>query len=119
MPRGPSYDQDPDLGPRGNNYPDPADQPPISGEDCLQFIKLYLAKLTGPDRDDLLAGLTNLLSTEEGAQDGIVAANQGALDRMRSGNRRPAQDAQIQALNARAWARRFPFVDVKFGGTGR
>jgi hypothetical protein len=50
---------------------------PISGSDCLQFLKLCLAKLQGPEREDFLMGLTDLLSTEEGASDGVLQLTHG------------------------------------------
>ena len=102
------------------------DQSPISGSDCLQFVQLCLAKLAGPDREEFLMGLTDLLGTEEPAQDGIVAHNSGALDRRTvrrtsrdNSIRRPGMDSAIAVLQSNSFAKRFPFVNVKFSGTGR
>ncbi len=64
LPSGPKY---------GDQLFAPADQPPeynqgdqaaISGEDCLQFVRLCLQKLPDPDRKTVLMGLADLISTE-------------------------------------------------------
>jgi hypothetical protein len=117
-------DQDPTMPPRGasreEQYGDQGGGP-ISGADCIQFVRLCLAKLAGPEREEFLMGLADLLSTEQGAQDGIVAANKGALDRRPNGarDRRPGMDSAIRALNTKNFLQRFPYANVKFGGMGR
>jgi hypothetical protein len=71
--RGTAYDQDPEMPPRcAAQEQQYADQAAISGSDCLQFVQLCVAKLAGPERDEFLMGLTDLLSTEEGASDGTL-----------------------------------------------
>jgi hypothetical protein len=112
-----NYDQDPGETNGGQT---------LSAAECVQFVKICAAKLQGPDREEFLSGIADLLGTEEGAMDRIVATNAGALDRSRSGNpagrdnRRPgAMDANIQELNSRSFQRRFPFVNVSLNGAGR
>jgi hypothetical protein len=53
------------------------DQAPISGSDCLQFVRMCMQRLAGPDRDEFLEGLAELLSTETGAQDGVLQLTHG------------------------------------------
>jgi hypothetical protein len=149
MPRGPRYGDQSMPQPAGmiyNQDQDPASAP-ISGSDCLEFVRLCLAKLVGPDRDEFLSGLTDLLSPEEGGMDGSNGTlqvthyagngnnngsngnglrnnNQGALDRTRRNgardNRKPGMDSAIRSLQTSSFARRFPdAANIKFGGMGR
>jgi hypothetical protein len=133
---------------RGGQSYSAVDQDPgsaeISGTDCLQFVRLCLAKLSGPDREDFLMGLTDLVSTEDpnaGGQDGTLELrhgngngrngvpknNQGALDRTKSGrrpardNRRPAQDSALRGLQTSNFNKRWGHLteNIRFGGTGR
>jgi hypothetical protein len=130
QPAGMTYNQDQD--------PSAA---PISGSDCLQFVQLCLAKLVGPDRDQFLSGLVDLISPEEGGMDntleiihrpngngtngnGLRSNNQGALDRNRRNGardqRRPAQDSAIRSLQTSNFARRWPdAAKVSLSGNGR
>jgi hypothetical protein len=108
---------------------------PISGADCLQFVKICAAKLAGPEREEFLSGIAELLGTEEPARDGeleilhrpngngngngngLPANNKGALDR----RGRTAQDSAfaVRGMNTANFLKRFPMADIKFGGTGR
>jgi hypothetical protein len=134
MPRGPRYgDQNytSTMPPRGGtNYDQDPASAPISGSDCLQFVQMCLAKLSGSDRDEFLSGLVDLISPEggngmdgtlqlthrpNGNGNGLRPNNKSALDR-----RRPAQDAAIRSLQANSFARRFPeAMQIRFGGNGR
>jgi hypothetical protein len=111
----------------------------MSGADCIQFVRLCAARLAGPEREEFLMGLADLLNTEEASQDGTLELthrpngngnglrnnNQGATDRSRSGNRtgrdrKPgAMDSAIRGMNTANFLKRFPMADVSFSGTGR
>jgi hypothetical protein len=108
-------DQDPD---------DPAEVT-MSGDDCLELVRLCAQKLAGSERDAFMQGLAEIISPEEGpsssngigdrrARDqGLPQNNLSAVDRRRAGardTRRPAQDAAVRALNSASFARRFPMA---------
>jgi hypothetical protein len=121
---GSNYNQDP-------NDPDNGSAAPITGSDCLQFVQLCLARLSGSDKEDFLTGLADIVSTTDGnavGDQGLPKNNTGALDRRRSVRRttrdgsahRPAaMDSAITALNSASFNRRFPFVNVTQNPFGR
>jgi hypothetical protein len=107
-----------------------------SGEECLQFVRLCMAKLAGPDRDEFVQGLAELLGTEEPGNDNAYLSrtaveerngngpngNRSAMDRGRrgAGDRRPgAMDSAIRGMNTANFLKRFPMANVSFSGTGR
>lgn len=127
MPRGPSYDQDPDnLNPRGTTDPNNGAEPP-SAEELVQFVRICLAKM--PDAGEALAQLTELVSTAptNGAGDraprggrrtardtGLPRNNMNALDR------RPAMDSAVRGMNTESFLKRWPDgAKVSLSGTGR
>jgi hypothetical protein len=127
---------------RGGYQMDQANAPP-SAEECCQFVEMLLAGLQTADEqnetdehDRLMQMLAHIIQSQHngGATDqtstipnagsprfnGRGGTDRRVAVRARNGNRRPAQDSAIAALNTSAFLRRFPSAAlIKFSANGR